>query len=140
MADPVRRGFDPAERIRQIYSAFMTGDLVTLQHAATPEVVLHMAGDNPYSGTYEGVGEVMALVVDFGRELVPTSLEIEDVHTIGPREARTTVRLDLRRTNGRTTQTRIHQQYRFDDEGRVVETSAEAEDQAALDRFLTREG
>jgi len=68
------------ERTRQGYDAFAKGDLVTLAGLIAGDVIWHVAGPGPLSGTYRGRDEVFRFFGDLARETDGTfRLDVHDV-------------------------------------------------------------
>ena len=48
--------------IRELYAAFFAGDMETAGQWFTDDIVVHLAGRNPLSGTYHGKDQVFAML------------------------------------------------------------------------------
>jgi SnoaL-like domain len=123
-------------RVLSIYEALQRRDLVALQRIVSPQVTLHLAGANRFSGSYEGIGAVMARAAQIELRLVPSASELEAIEEDGD-TVRGRVLVTFRSTLSGDFRARLFETFRFDDTGRLCEIRVEAEDQPALDDFLT---
>lgn len=67
-----------AERIRQGFEAFATGDLETMGRVLADDVVWHTPGQNKYAGTYSGMSDVFQFLSRIGTEAHITN----DLHAV----------------------------------------------------------
>jgi ketosteroid isomerase-like protein len=60
---PTRRAAPVAEQVRAIYAGLGSHDLERVAQVCRPDVVVHLAGSHPLSGTYVGAAAVRELFV-----------------------------------------------------------------------------
>ena len=65
--------------IREIYAAFFAGDLEAAGERFADDIVVHVVGRNPLSGTYQGKDQVFAMVAAEAELLSDLAAEIHDV-------------------------------------------------------------
>jgi hypothetical protein len=127
-------GLSPAEAVRGILEAFRSGDLVYIQNATAPAIVLRMPGKNALAGTYTGPGEVLALVARAAGRFIPATVRILGVGESGS-EGKVDVEIAVRTPEGSET-LKGSVFCRFDETGKVVESRVVADDQKRYDRLL----
>lgn len=68
------------DTLRTIYDAFAKGDVETVMGLLTDDIVYHVSGRSPVSGSYSGKGEVMGL---FGKLMERSGgtfrIEVQDI-------------------------------------------------------------
>ena len=126
------------DRLLPVYRALAARDMVGLQRLVSPDVVLHVAGESGYAGTYEGLGPVLGLASRLENRIAPGASEFERSDDDGDRLT-ATVRVTLRTAWG-DLRSRLFESFRFGPENRIEEMWVEAEDQLAFDVFLDRLG
>jgi len=120
--------------VLSLVSAFQDGRLDELQRLVSPAVVVQVKGNNPYAGTYEGVGAAMAFVAKARQWIDPDSVSIETIE----REDSPVVAVSalVVGMGGQRTDARLIVEYFFADDGRVDRAVVRAQDQRGLDRVL----
>jgi ketosteroid isomerase-like protein len=122
-------------RVLAVYEALGRRDWIELQRRVATDVVLTLGGRSRFSGTYRGMGSVLALAGRLEEHLMPGESTLEDIRDEGHVIRATVTVLVVRRDDGHMRAT-LHERFRFDDRGLVREVAIEAEDQAEVDRFL----
>lgn len=122
-----------AQRMKEAYEAFTSGDLDRLAEYFDPNLVWHVPGDSPIAGDYKGWDEVLGF---FGKLVQETGgtfrLDVHDVlandeHGVGLVEA------SGERSGKQLTQKATHVFHLRD--GKVTEFWGFAEDQRVADDF-----
>jgi ketosteroid isomerase-like protein len=126
---------EPDERARRIFEAFRVGDLAAIQGLVTPDVVVHMPGDNALAGDYSGFGSVLALVARAAGYIEPASVRLLDVDV---NEGEIVARVEaasgfLATGTGRIVLT---QRMRFAEDGRISEAWVEPDDIETWNRII----
>src|SRR5438876_9251406 len=67
------------QTVLSMVSAFQDGRLEDLQQVVAPGIVVKVKGNNPYAGTYRGVGAAMAFVAKARQWIDPESVSIEAI-------------------------------------------------------------
>ena len=120
----------------RLLEAYRAGNLQSMQHWMSVEVRLEAVGDNPLSGTYEGMGGVLAFIGRSTQTFATDTVKIEEVSPVGD-EIHVVVAGDVMLRDGRTEGVRILQRYRFGGDGKVASIMAEAaDDPEEFDRLL----
>ena len=65
--------------IREVYAAFFAGDLKTTGESFADDIIVHVAGRNPLSGSYQGKDQVFAMVAAESELVSDLAAEIHDV-------------------------------------------------------------
>ncbi|MDP9341891.1 MAG: nuclear transport factor 2 family protein [Actinomycetota bacterium] len=122
------------QTVLSMVSAFQDGRLEDLQRFVSPSVVVQVKGNNPYAGTYEGVGAAMAFVARARQWIDPESVSIQAIE----REEAPVVSVSALAVGpgGQRTDTHLIVEYFFEGDGRVGRAVVRAQDQRALDRVL----
>ena len=126
-------GHPNADAVRAAFDAQTRGDWNAVRDGFTDDVVFHVTGANPYSGTYRGKDEVFDL---FDRRNKATGSTVEtEVHAVLADDEHAMAMLTLRgERGGQRTEWRTAGMYHMSD-GRIAEAWGFNEDQAAVDRF-----
>jgi len=115
-------------------AAYQRRDLSALQHGLSEGIVLRLAGNSQFSGTYRGAGQVMGLVArtaDWAR------VASVDVAAIPDEGVRLSVDVEGEPPMG-AARFRVEEMLRFDELGRVSEADVWSDEQQVLDDFLDR--
>jgi ketosteroid isomerase-like protein len=126
---------EPDERARRIFEAFRVGDLAAIQGLVTPDVVVHMPGDNALAGEYSGFGSVLALVARAAVYIEPASVRLLDVDV---NEGEIVAKVEAASgflASGSGTLV-LTQRMRFGDDGRISEAWVEPEDLEAWNALI----
>ncbi len=121
--------------VRRGYAAFGSGDMDTLRELISADVVWHSGGDNPLSGSYEGLDATLGL---FGRLFETTGGDIrQDLHAVlaDDEHAVALVSQHLGRPDGRSYDGNDVHVFHIAD-GKVTEFWALSGDSAANDAAL----
>lgn len=123
-----------AELVRKGLKAFANRDMGTVGQVFADDIVWHVPGNNPLSGTYKGKEEVFGFLAKLG-ELSGGSFKL-DVHDVVGNDEHVValVRISGSRPDGRTLEMPVAQVFHVRD-GKVVEFWGMAEDQAKADAF-----
>jgi hypothetical protein len=122
------------QTVLSMVSAFQDGRLEDLQRLVSPSVVVQVKGNNPYAGTYEGVGAAMAFVARARQWIDPSSVSIEAIERDdSPLVSVSALVVGM---GGQRTDTQLIVEYFFEEDGRVGRAVVRARDQRALDRLL----
>jgi len=123
-----------AELVRKGLKAFANRDMGTVGQLFADDIVWHVPGNNPLSGTYKGKDEVFGFFARLG-ELSGGSFKL-DVHDVVGNDEHVValVRVSGSRPDGRTLEMPVAQVFHVRD-GKVVEFWGTAEDQAKADAF-----
>ena len=126
-------GHPNADAVRAAFAAQDRGDWDAVRDAFTDDVVFHVAGSNPYSGTYRGKDDVFDL---FDRRNKATGSTVHtEVHSVVADDEHAMAMLTLRgERDGNRTEWRTAGMYHMRD-GRIAEAWGFNEDQAAVDQF-----
>ena len=123
-------------RIIEVYGALARRDFVALQRLVGFDVALHVSGSSWLSGTFEGMGAVMALGTKIGNRLLQGESELHDIGVRDGRvEADVTVCIPVRGED-EPFRAKLHESFALDASGHVEEIWIEAADQARFDRFI----
>ena len=120
------------ELVRNVYGAYVSGDVGAVGDAFDPDVVWHTSGFGPTAGTYEGVQEVLGyLMAD--NHMDDYALDVVDILGSDDRVA------VVARTTGRRGDARIQNDFiqliEIRD-GRIVEVWNYVWDQRAIAEFM----
>ena len=127
---------DPNVRaVLGLYEALNHRDFVALQRQVSLDVTLHLGGSGPLAGTYQGMGEVIAVGMKVEDRFVPGASELESIEG-NDRLVHTVVTVRLKSSTGEAVPVRLVGRFRFDDRGRLREFWVDPEDPAALDSLL----
>ena len=133
--------YDPAERarliaavVRQLTATLGTRDAATIESLLTDDVVYHVPGKNPFSGTFRGRAAVMGVLRGFEAHFdAPPK---NDTHDVLSSEAHGSDLSTVSASRGGRDHTwRAIRTYHFT-EDRISEIFVSVVDQAALDAFL----
>jgi uncharacterized protein len=86
--------------IRELYAAFFAGDMETAGQRFADDIVVHLAGRNPLSGTYHGKDQVFAMLAAESELVSDPATEIHDV--LASDDHAVVLRTDSVSRNGRT--------------------------------------
>ena len=121
-----------------LYRALTRRDWIEIQQRVSADVILSLDGGSEFAGTYRGTGAVLALVARLEEHLVPGDSTLADIRDEGA-TVRAAVTVSLRRrSGGEDLRAQLHETFRFDREGLIVEVDIAAADQEGLDAFLGR--
>jgi ketosteroid isomerase-like protein len=116
------------------YDAFQQGDLVAMQRWFAPEAILTVPGSTPYSGTYRGLPEILALLTLSSDRLGIDSPELMSLMPEGDSlhaEFRTVVR-----RGSWSLSVHFRQRLWFNDDGQIVRSVLTFEDEDGLNAFF----
>ncbi len=122
------------QTVLSMVSAFQDGRLEDLQRLVSPAVVVQVKGNNPYAGTYQGVGSAIAFVAKARQWIDPATVSIEAIERDD--SPMVSVSAMVVGNGGHRTDTRLVVEYFFEEDGRVSRAVVRAQDQRALDRVL----
>ena len=122
------------QTVLSMVSAFQEGRLEDLQRLVSPAVVVQVKGNNPYAGTYEGVGSAMAFVAKARQWIDPATVSIEAIERED--SPMVSVSAQVVGMGNERTNARLIVEYFFEENGRVNRAVVRAQDQRALDRVL----
>ena len=125
-----------AAALVHLIEAFRHGDLTTLQRAMAPDVELVAEGRHPYAGTYRGYAAALAFVARTSQWIDVSSLQVEGVVT--KPHFTVSILATVRPVEGKTMRAGLQAEFQFDDDDRIRRAVFKADDQEALDAFLTR--
>ena len=97
-------------------------------------MVVQVKGNNPYPGTYRGVGAAMAFVAKAGQWIDPASVSIEAIE--GEENPAVSVSARVVGLGSQLSDARLLAEYFFGSDGRIERAVVRAHDQRALDRVL----
>jgi ketosteroid isomerase-like protein len=125
-----------AAALVHLIEAFRGGDLATLQRSMAPDVELVAEGKHPYAGVYRGYASALAFVARTAHWIDLSSLRVEGVEA----EPEFTVSLTatVRPAQDKTMRAGLKAAFHFDANDRISKAIFWADDQEALDEFLTR--
>jgi ketosteroid isomerase-like protein len=132
--------FPPAEQTKNEsvfnagFDAFRRGDLATIQQWFAPDAVLTVPGRTPYSGTYRGLPEILALLTLASDRLGIDSPTLNDLVPDGNTLVAmftTTVR-----RGDRSHSVRWNQRCWFNDDGQIARAVLVFENEDALNTFF----
>jgi hypothetical protein len=127
---------DPkVHRVLAVYDALQRRDWRALQAEVAPVAVLHLAGASRFAGVYQGVGQIVALAVQFEERIIPFQSDINEI-TVVDDEVHTVVTVSIRVPPGDLFRAKLVERFVFDATGKVAELHIRAEQQATLDEFL----
>lgn len=127
---------DPrVHRVLSVYDALQRRDWPALQRECAPIAVLRIGGHSRYAGVYQGIGQLVALAVQFEERIIPFHSEIDSLTLRGGR-VHALVTVSIRVPPSDVFRAKLREVFGFDDEGRVAELSVRGVDQRTLDRFL----
>jgi ketosteroid isomerase-like protein len=128
---------DPrVETVIKTLDAYRSANLQSMQQHMALDVTLEAGGDNPLSGTYEGLGGVMAFIGKSTATFVTGTVLVEEIE---PREdeVRVMVKGEMLLVGGETAAVRVLQRYWFREDGKIAWIRAEAgDDPEEFDRLL----
>jgi uncharacterized protein len=116
------------------YDAFQQGDLGAMQRWFAPEATLTVPGHTPYSGTYRGLTEILALLT-----LASDRLGIDSpvlVSSAPDGEALLATFDTVVHRGNRSLAVRFRQRLWFNDEGQIVRSVLTFEDEEELNAFF----
>jgi ketosteroid isomerase-like protein len=116
------------------YDAFQRGDLGAMQRWFAPDAVLVVPGRTPYSGTYRGLAEILALLAHASDRLGIASPELTELVPDG--DALQATFTTTVHSKGRSMAIRFRQRFWFNDEGQIVRSILTFEDEQQLDTFF----
>ncbi len=116
------------------YDAFQRGDLGAMQRWFAPDAVLVVPGRTPYSGTYRGLAEILALLAHASDRLGIASPELTELVPDG--DALLATFTTTVHSKGRSMAIRFRQRLWFNDEGQIVRSILTFEDEQQLDTFF----
>ena len=122
-------------RVLGVYDALRRRDWRALQGEVAPVAVLRMEGSSRYAGVYQGVGQLIALAVQFEERVIPFQSTIDALVVDGD-GVRSVVTVSMRVPPDGVFRARLVETFAFDGDGKVTELVVSGEDQAALDEFL----
>ncbi len=138
-SDPKGREVDPeladhpnVQKYLQILQALKDQDLLALQSLLATDAHIEMAGRNPFSGVYPGIGASMALAGRTRRRFCGQTVRIDSADGD---EVLATVTVIVATPTGRTETFALRHRYVFRD-GKAVSALVWAEDQEDFDAFL----
>src|SRR5438874_9979825 len=120
------------QTVMSMVSAFQEGRLEDLQRMVSPAVVVQVKGNNPYAGTYQGVGSAMAFVAKARQWIDPATVSIEAIERED--SPMVSVSAQVVGMGNERTNARLIVEYFFEENGRVNRAVVRAQDQRALDR------
>ena len=127
---------DPrVHRVLSVYDALQRRDWAALQQECAPVAVLRIGGHSRYAGVYQGIGQLVALAVQFEERIIPFRSEIDSL-TLRGRKVHALVTVSIRVPPDDVFRAQLRETFAFDEEGRVAELSVRGVDQRKLDRFL----
>lgn len=115
-------------------AAYHRRDLSTLQHGLSEGIVLRLAGNSQFSGTYQGAGQVMGLVARTADWARVASVDVTALPDDG---VRLSVDVEGERPIA-AARFRVEEMLRFDERGRISEADVWSDEQEVLDDFLDR--
>jgi hypothetical protein len=121
--------------VLSVYDALQRRDWPALQRECAPVAVLRIGGHSRYAGVYQGIGQLVALAVQFEERIIPFRSEIDSL-TLRGRKVHALVTVSIRVPPDDVFQVQLRETFAFDEEGRVAELSVRGVDQRKLDRFL----
>jgi len=89
-----------AALIRDLYTAFFAGDMETVSNGFADDIIFHVPGHSPLSGTYNGKDQVFAMFTAEAELLSDVKTEIHDV--LGSDDHVVVLKADSVTRNGRT--------------------------------------
>jgi ketosteroid isomerase-like protein len=116
------------------YDAFQSGDLGAMQRWFAPDAVLTAPGRTPYSGTYRGLAEILALLAHSSDRLGIDSPELIDLVPEG--DALHATFTTAVHSGSRSLSVRFRQLFWFNDEGQIVRSVLTFEDEERLNAFF----
>ena len=122
-------------RVIAVYNALQRRDWRALQGEVAQIAVLRIEGKSRYAGVYQGVGQLVALAVQFEERIIPFQSEIDELRIVDG-EVHTVVTVSIRVPPTDVFRARLLERFVFDGEGKVAELDVAGEDQATLDQFL----
>lgn len=69
----------PRPLVRDLYAAFFADDMETVSNGFADDIIFHVPGRSPLSGTYHGKDQVFALFTAEAELLSDVKTEIHDV-------------------------------------------------------------
>jgi len=127
---------DPkVHRVLAVYDALQRRDWRALQAEVAPVAVLRIEGGSRYAGVYQGVGQLVALAVQFEERIIPFQSDIDALEVDGD-EVRSVVTVSIRVPPAEVFRVRLRETFTFDGDGKVHELVVAGDDQATLDEFL----
>lgn len=122
------------QRLRAAYSAFETQDTTILDELFGEDVVWHVPGETPISGTYEGRDVVFGFFVK-AFELTGGTFRMTPHEFFADDNTGIVVVTSTAERGGQALSSRQAHVYRFDTKGQVAEFSILPEDAGALTDF-----
>lgn len=121
-------------RIEDFLSAYGRGDAAAVGELLADDIVWHVAGSHRLSGDYRGRDAVLEYFSQVADE-TGGSIELDPVEIMAnERHGASILRVTGDREGSRL-DTVMAEAFRFDEQGRLSEFWATANDQAAIDRF-----
>jgi ketosteroid isomerase-like protein len=126
------------QTLRAALAQYSSGDLAAVSSLLADEIVWHVGGHHPYSGTYKGRDAVFGYFEKV-RQATAGTMRLEPVDVlVGDRYAGLLLR--ARATRGeKQLDTLLAEAIAFDESGRWMEYWAMADDQQAVDAFWNGE-
>jgi len=122
-------------RVLGVYDALQRRDWPALQGEVAPVAVVRIEGESRYAGVYQGVGQLIALAVQFEERVIPFQSTIDALDLDGD-EVRSLVTVSMRVPPDGLFRARLVETFSFDGDGKVSGLVVSGEDQAALDEYL----
>jgi len=121
-------------RVLALYEALNRRDWLALQRQLSPDLVLRVAGRSPLAGEHRGLGAAIALATKVEGRFLPQESEINELREeLSGVHATVTVSIQA---PGEVFRARLHELFRFDDDGLIREIWLKAENQKRVDAFL----
>lgn len=132
---------DPrVETVLRTLDGYRSGDLQVMSQSMAWDVVLEAGGNNPLSGTYRGLGGVIAFIGKSMSTFVTGTVQVEKVEPHDD-EVRVIVKGEMSLRDGGTAGIRVLQRYWFGPDGKVTRITAEAaDDPEEFDRLVEEQG
>ena len=122
------------ERLRAFLEAYAADDAERIREALADDAVWHVGGTHRFSGDYRGKDAILEYFGRVGSETGGT-LRLEPIELLAS-DARGAAFLGVTAERaGRRLDVTMAEAFQFDDQGRIREFWAHANDQAAIDRF-----
>jgi len=116
------------------YSSFLQGDLTAMRRWFAPDATLVVPGDTPFSGTFRGLPEILALLALASDRLKIGAPEL--VEMAPDAEALNAVFRTVVRDGDRSLHVTFRQRFWFSDQGQITRSVITFEDEPALAAFF----
>jgi ketosteroid isomerase-like protein len=132
--------FPPAEQAKNEsvfhagFDSFQRGDLATIQQWFAPDAILSVPGRTPYSGTYRGLPEILALLTLASDRLGIDSPNLTDLAPDGNSLVATFT--TIVRQGDRSYEVRFRQRCWFNEDGQIARVVLVFENEDELDSFF----